>query len=57
MADALRLWQARALFREWTGVTHPDLLAARWHNLNREDRQVWLQRADEELDNSRDAAQ
>lgn len=52
MADPRRVWMARKLFREWTGVTNPELLAAVWNNLNREDRQVWLERADAALKTS-----
>ena len=37
--------RARTLFAEWTGVTHPELLAALWRNLNAEDRRIWLDRA------------
>lgn len=39
---------ARKLFDAWHGVTNPELAGALWYNLNAEDRQVWLDRADEE---------
>lgn len=48
LTDAQRVFLARKLFCEWTGVTtHPELLQALWLNLSKEDRQVWLQRIDD----------
>lgn len=52
MTDPQRVFLARKIFGEWTGVTHPELLAALWNNLSREDRHVWLERADEVLKTS-----
>jgi hypothetical protein len=49
MTDSRRYWLARRLFQEWTAVTHPDLLAAMWNSLSREDRQFWLERVDRQL--------
>lgn len=45
MTEGQRLTLARKLFGEWTGVTHPELLAALWKNLSGGDRELWLQRA------------
>lgn len=48
--DGRRWYVARDMFRDFVGVTtHPDLLAAMWGNLSREDKQYWLDRADEHL--------
>lgn len=49
MTDSRRYSLARKLFQEWTAVTHPDLLAALWNSLSREDRQFWVERADRQL--------
>lgn len=49
MTDPQRYSLARRLFQQWTGLTHPELLGAVWNALSREDRQVWLDRADREL--------
>jgi hypothetical protein len=49
MTDLRRYWLARSLFQAWMAVTHPDLLAAMWNSLSREDRQFWLERADRQL--------
>ncbi len=48
-AHRIREQLARKLFKEWTGVTHGEILAALWHNLSHDDRRYWLVRADEKL--------
>ena len=45
--DIQRVFLARRLFCEWTGVTNMELAGAMWNSLSVEDRQVWLQRIDE----------
>lgn len=41
---------ARKLFLDWVGVTdEPDLQAVLWGNLSREDRQYWLDLAQQQL--------
>lgn len=49
MTDQRRYWLGRKLFQDWIGVSHPELLAAMWGALSREDREVWLERADRQL--------
>lgn len=48
MTEGKRVWAARRLFGEWTGVTNLELLGALWNNLEPDDREVWLRRADEQ---------
>ncbi|MGI9125523.1 MAG: hypothetical protein ACR2JM_12350 [Mycobacterium sp.] len=49
-AYRVRLERARKLFFEANQVTHPELRAALWNNLNAADRQHWLDLADRESD-------
>jgi hypothetical protein len=45
-----RMQVARQLFNDWHGVIDGEIAGALWHNLNVEDRQVWLDKATAKLE-------
>ena len=47
-AHRVREQVARKLFDAWTEATNPEILAALWSNLSRDDRRHWLDLADQE---------
>ena len=49
-ADYLkRMDLARKMFNTWVGSTNPDIQAITWHNLNEDDRNYWIDQAEQQL--------
>lgn len=47
LSDIQRVYLARKLFQQAEKLTNPEVVAALWNNLSKEDRQLWLDRVDQ----------